>query len=241
MKMSKWKICLIGIAAATGFGAPAMAVPIPVNVSDVQVNWSQGEGLTIQEGASSAPLYYAGPIYFTLNGSNMQTVVWCDDLYNDVYIGSSDQYYLVSAAAYLAPLTIGTVQDIAGLAFEGTQQSLANSLTPASGAEFQLAIWELEYGNSQDIADAGVQAGVNALIDSAPAFFSDMNAAGWTYSELDSPGCGQQPDSINYLNGCQVQGQLYAHPGTRIPEPGTIALLLSGVLGIGALRLRRKL
>ena len=232
--------CLIGVAALIGFSAPAVAGPIVVSVSNVQVNWGQGQGLTIHEGANSAGIYYAGPIFFTINGANGTTVVWCDDLYNDVYIGSSDTYFKVSPATYLSPLSAATIHNIAGLAFEGTLESLANTLTPARGAEFQLAIWEQEYGNILDVADPGIQTGVNALNGLAPAFFANMKADGWAYDELDSPGCGQQADAITYQNGCQTQGQIYVHPITRVPEPGTIAILLSGMLGIAGLRLRRR-
>ena len=236
--MNKLKACLIAAAAVAGFSVPAIAGPIPVNVTNVQANWGQGQGLTIQEGANSAGIYYAGPIIFTINGGPV--VVWCDDLYNDVFLGSSPQYYLVSAASYLSPLSIGTIRDIAGLAFQGTQESLANTLTPARGAEFQLAIWELEYGNIQDIADGGIQTGVDSLLGSAHQFFTDMNTAGWGYAELDSPGCGQQPDAITYTNGCQLQGQIYVHPLDRVPEPVTLSIFGAGVAGAIGLRRRQK-
>src|SRR5258708_8603461 len=165
--MNKLKTCLIAVAALAGFSVSAIAGPIAVNVSNVQVNWGQGRGLTLQEGANSAGIYYEGPITFTINGANGPIVVWCDDFYNDVYIGSSDQYYKVSAASYLSPLALSTVKNIAGLAFQGTQEALANTLNPARGAEFQLAIWELEYGNIHDMADAGIQTGVDSLIGAA--------------------------------------------------------------------------
>jgi hypothetical protein len=237
--MTKWKYFsgLIGLAI-TMLSAPAFAGPI-LNVTNVQVNWGQGQGLTIMEGANAASLYYAGPIYFTVFGVNGPIIVWCDDLYNDVYIGSSNTYYQVSPASYLSPLSTSVIHNIAGLTFQGTMEALANTLTPGRGAAFQLAIWELEYGNIQDIADAGIQTSVDSLIGSAPSFFADMNTASWTYSQIDSPGCGQQPDAITYQNGCQTQGQIYVRPNS-IPEPATMAILLSGFAGLAGLRLRRR-
>ena len=233
--MNKWKHfgCWFGFAVAAMASAPAFAGPI--NVTNVQVNWNQGRGLNVMEGANPASLYYAGPITFTISGGPV--VVWCDDLYNDVYIGSSNIYHVVSPASYLAPLSQATIQNIAGLAFQGTMEALANTLTPDRGAEFQLAIWEQEYGNIQDLADSGIQTGVDALIGSAPSFFADMKAQGWTYDQLDSPGCDQQPNAITYQSGCQTQGQIYVR---RVPEPGTIAILLAGLLGLGGLHQRRK-
>ena len=221
--MNSWKRlgCLIGLVATTMLSTSAFAGPITLNVTNVQVNWGQGQGLTIMEGPNPASIYYAGPIYFTVNGINGPIIVWCDDLYNDVYIGSSNTYCsTVSPANYLSPLSSTTIHNIAGLQpIKERRKLLANTLTSARGAEFQLAIWEQIYGNISDIADVGIQSGVDSLIASAPNFFADMNASGWTYDELASPGCGQQPDAITYQNGCQTQGQIYVHPNNGSPFP----------------------
>src|SRR5579863_138681 len=67
--IKKLKTCLIAVAAVAGFSLPAIAGPIAVNVTNVQVIWGQGQGLTIQEGANPTGIYYAGPIIFTINGA----------------------------------------------------------------------------------------------------------------------------------------------------------------------------
>ncbi len=241
--MDKFK-CLggaIGLVVWAGFNTPALAGPIPVDVSNVQVDWSQGEGL----GTNVGNIYYAGPISFTLTGSSTPIIVWCDDFYNDVYIGSSDQYYMKDAKSYLSPLSVSTVKDIAGLAYEGTTDALKHTLSPAMGAEIQMAIWEIEYGDIT-ATDAGVQAAVETLISGASANYSAMAAAGGTYAELVSPGCGQAPAAVTYTSECQVQGQIYIYPNSSagpdipVPEPGTLGLLGVGLFGFGGLRFRRK-
>lgn len=225
-------LTLMGLALCA---APATADTItPVSVSNVQVDWSQGEGTTTTPAGS---IYYAGPIVFTIAGT--PTIVWCDDLYNDVYIGSSDQYYETDAKdanAYLynSSLTESeqtTVdQDVAGLAYKGTILAEADGLTSTTGAEYQVAIWEVEYPGLTD-TDSTFQSGVNGLIGQASADYSAMLAGGYTYGELESPGCGRAPGSITYTNGCQTQGQIFVHD--PVPEPSSLPMLLAGLGLIG--------
>jgi PEP-CTERM motif len=232
-------LTLVGLALC---GLPATADPIiPVFVSNVQADWSQGEGTTTNEGG----IYYAGPIIFTVAGT--PTIVWCDDLNNVVYIGSSNQYYQTDASdanAYLynpsltPPQQITVDQDIAGLAYEGTILAEADGLTSTLGAENQVAIWEVEYPGLTD-ADTAFQSGVDELIGQAPADYNAMLTAGYAYGELESPGCGQVPGTITYSNGCQTQGQIFVNPDP-VPEPLTLSLFSTGLVGAIAVRRRRK-
>jgi hypothetical protein len=244
MSDGKYHLLTLSFVGLALWAVPAAAGPIvPVIVSDVQVDWSQGEGTTT---IPAGGIYYAGPITFTIAGT--PTIVWCDDLYNNVYIGSYDQYYqlnAIGANSYLYNPSLSSTQqnaldeEIAGLAYEGTIFAEANELTPASGAENQVAIWEIEYPGLTD-TDATFQSGVNDLIGQASTGYGAMLKAGYTYGELESPGCDQTPGTITYTNGCQTQGQIFVH-SDPLPEPSTLSLFIASLLSAVAISRRRNI
>jgi hypothetical protein len=240
MNNGKYYLAALALTGVVLCGAPAMASPyIPVSVSNVQADFSQGEGTTTNLGG----IYYAGPITFTIAGQ--QIIVWCDDLFNDVYIGSSNQYFETDsqgANAYLLNPALTPSQQItldhqiAGLAYKGTILAEPDGLTPASGAEFQLAIWELENPGLTD-TDLAFQSGVNGLIGQSSSYYDAMLNAGYAYGELESPGCGQAPGTITYTNSCQTQGEIFVR---AVPEPLTLSVFGAGLAGAVAVRRRRK-
>jgi len=249
MRTVKSLIGAMGAVALICLSEPAIAGPVtPVTVSDVGVDWTQGEGLSLNIGG----IYYAGPISMKLDGS--PAIVFCDDLYNVIYIGSTDNFWRTDQAganAYLSPLSLATDQKIAGLDYLGTQGAYAHTLTPALGAELQVAIWELEYGNVF-ATDAGFQSAVLGLIGNATNDFNAFTAAGWSYSELESPCNAALAGSITYTSSpyldnsnCQIQGQIIATPGRTVtnipvPEPITLSLFVAGLAGATAMRRGRK-
>ncbi len=212
MSIAKHFLAALMVIGAALYAAPAMASPYtPVTVTNVQANGSQGQGLTSNLGG----IYYAGPITFTIAGQ--QVIVWCDDFANDVYIGSTNQYYRTDAEganAYLLNPALTVLQQttldaqIVGLAYKGTILANTNALTSASGAHFQMAIWELQ-NPGLTATDLDFQASVTALIGQANTYYGDMLQAGYTYGQLVSPNCGQDPASLTYTSGCQTQGQIF--------------------------------
>ena len=250
MRIARTLLAAVGAVAAVCFSAPAVAGPVTqVTVSNVGIDWNQGSGLALNIGN----VYFAGPISMDLNGFSI--IAFCDDPYNEIYIGSTNNFWQTDQAGvsdYLSPLSLTVVQKIAGLDFLGTQGARGHSLTPSQGAQIQVAIWELEFGNIF-ATDANFQSAVDGLIANATNDYSAFGAAGWTYFQLESP-CDQTlKGSITYKNSpyngvanCQIQGQIVANPGANVtdvpvPEPITLALFGAGLAGAVTIRRRKKL
>jgi hypothetical protein len=233
-------LAALSLIAVAIFAVPAVAGPIiPITVSNVQVDWSQGEGINMNSGG----IYYAGPITFVVAGKPI--IVWCDDLNNLVYIGSANQYYETDAAganSYLYNPALTPAQQItldhqiAGLSYQGTILAKADGLTPSSGAEIQAAIWELERPGLLD-TNVAFQSGVDALLGDALTNYNAMLIAGYTYGQLEAPGCDQALGTITYSNNCQIQGQIFV---SAIPEPVTLSIFGAGLVGAAALRRRKR-
>ena len=232
----------IAVAMIAGM-ASASAYADPLYVSNVGVPSGEYNIPT-----SVTNVYYAGIIEFTVNpgtsynaGTTFTLDAFCDDLFHEVGIGSSDQYYTADANEYLAPLSLSTIHEIAGLAYEGTADYQLNgaAASAAFDADVQLAIWELEYPSDNITAsDSSLQTDINGLIAQAPSFYADMIAHGYSYGELEDPGCGQEVGSITF-NSCQTQGQIYVYK-TGVPEPLTLSLFGASLAGAAAAFRRRR-
>jgi hypothetical protein len=251
MRIVKTLLAAVGIVAASAFEAPAMAGAVtPVAASNVGIDWSQGSGLNLNIGH----VYFAGPISMDLNGN--PTIVFCDDPYNVVYLGSAEEEWQTDqagVAGYLAPLSLGVVQEIAGLDMLGTQESFAATLTSDQGAEIQAAIWELEFPNLS-ATDASVQSAIDGLISSATNDYNTFSAQGWTYFQLESPCDSSLAGSITFQNSpyngvanCQIQGEIGANAPSvaavtdvAVPEPITLSIFGAGIAGAMTMRRRKR-
>jgi hypothetical protein len=265
LKFSLAAILLMG--ASAGLAIPAMADQL--TVTNVTVDSSMGlfydVSLSGNNNFAANGMYYVGEVQFngvdnSLGGQAFTSYVWCDDLFNQVYVGNSNYQYVTTNAtganAYLAPLGLTTIQEIAGLTFEGTLNSV-NGASPAADAEIQTAIWELEYPTlsiqATSISDPNIQADVTVLENSALAYYGIMVADGFTYGEFESPnqGCTNVVGTNPYDDGCQTQGQIFVYPSPNggggqlvppigdVPEPGTLGLFGIALLALGGLGRRK--
>lgn len=261
--MTKMKFSLAVLAAVGLVGAAAPASADAYYASGVNVDGSNGD-FSYEVDVNGTPvtpaLYYAGAITYTMNpgtsynpAASRNYTAWCDDFFNDVYVGNYGnngyQYYTENADSYLAGVSAGNVHEMAGLAFYGDQH-LGNATLDT---QIQVAIWELEYNSLPNkITDPNAvnQAAETALIASASGYYNSLVSAGASYAEIVDPttpltkGCAA--DELTYTSTCQIQGQLVIvnEDGTPVPvpEPGTLGLLGSALLalgGFGALRRRK--
>lgn len=235
-----------------GAGAPACADPY--YVSNVAVSSSNGEFNFGIDDPNSDTIYYAGAITYTANpgtsynASTTQSLnTWCDDFSDFVYISGQYQYYTANADYYLSPLGTTATHEIAGLAWLGTNDLEHGMLTGTLGAEIQSAIWELMYGytdgnsTEQSYIDTTL---IGASGNAAKLDYQDMLAAGDSYAEFESPTGNCQVGKITYQSGCQNQGQLVIYgpgmPPLDVPEPVSLGLLGSALLGLAGMKARRR-
>lgn len=254
--MRTFKMLMGGLAlvAAASFSAPASAAPfLPVTMTAFNTIPSEGEGATIPPRGA---IDYIGPSIITLDGIG-SFIVFCDDFANDFNPDNLPQDYFASttladAEFYQDGLSALTIHRIEGLTYEGTILAGFNLLSPTDGAAYQLAIWQLQNPGLSATSPAGLDAAAAALIAQADAFYADFVAADWIVTQLESPCDTSLVGQITYLSApfdndpnCQSQGFIVVTPNGFItniptPEPTTIALLGSGLVGAALVRRRRK-
>lgn len=263
MRNSKLLLAALAAMATIGLAAPAVADPV-VPVTLLSYDFTTSTERTLLTGTlvtSGDPGPFIGAFYLDLDlgGGNqlLGVLAFCDDLTNDIDPGGVPYDYFATTTAagvnnYLSPLSQASINNIIGLVYSAN----LSILDPSQGAAYQLAIWDLEYPGETINADAGVadpnlQANADALIANAAADFAAFQADGtFDAVQLESPCDPALAGSITFHSApfgddpnCQVQGLILVVPNghTRnLPEPGTIALLGSGLIGFGALRRRRR-
>jgi hypothetical protein len=248
MRSFKTVAAVAAMLAAMAWSSANAGVIEPITVSNVSVSNAGEYSVPLSINGSPESLYYVGPITFTVNGQNWTT--FCDDISNVVYIGSSDQYYLLDASganAYLSnPMSTTQTtmdQEIAGLAYD--YHLNASPVNALFGAEIQIAIWQVLYGSNYVVLNNAVEQGaITTLINNSLSYYALMAPASYAYYELDSPVtsgqcAGTTASNINYLSACQVQGQIFVADPTTIPEPESFGLLFAGLAGFGFMNWRR--
>jgi hypothetical protein len=228
-RMAALVVCALGFAAGSAtaqtdvqYNGWGMTEPNPVIVT---LNYNNGSGIISEEG-------YAGLL--TLDTTSLgQLPVWCLDIYD--YLGNSGDY--VVSRLNLGGLDSPQDRAIAALMTQGGAV-LASGNTPAGAsladvsAAIQIAIWDEEYASDPSLAlsitpDSDTTV-VNGLVSTYLTNVSGNNPA-WTV-----------PAGAYVATLTQTGNQSMGYDPTPAPEPASLTLFGTAVLGLLGLRRRRR-
>lgn len=207
---------LAAVTIACGTGAVA-AAPIPLTINSYSL--SGLSGFSIVETANGInETVAAGQISISTNIGSFET--YCMDVLHDLTVPQS----------YLLDPTY-TNDEISRLFFvSGFDGAGVGSDT--NKAALQLAIWEAVYdpGNlNLTTGDFMVTGGDAAAIAQAGTFLTSAGQLG----------AGTYPTALGKFTSSLAEGPISQTLITAVPEPGTYALMLAGLAGVGFVARRR--
>jgi hypothetical protein len=220
-------------ALSAGVLAAAQPARADVIVNDVEMTINPADTFFIQGTGFSQPLdVYVGQITFTTS-TNTTIPVWCVDIYHDIGLGGGQNIdYTVGTLTTDHngnSLSADQINSMSWLIIAGDAY-LPTHATADVSAAIQLAIWELEYGTASGghgFSFMGESANVLAL--ATQYYNSAWGQRGSSYYDqyvytLDNPNI----QSFGAWGTIPPGG-----PPQLVPEPGTLGLLGSALLGLG--------
>jgi hypothetical protein len=189
-------------------------------------------GVNVPAGAATGSVNAGGFVASIDSGPSF--IAYCIDLFQTVTFGTSfGDYKVVEGAAY--PFANTRAADHLARLFSAGHAT-TNAVTEAA---LQIAVWEIAYETSGRYALGSGSAtfwGGSAQNSGALAL-----ASAW----LGTLGNADSTMRIDVLASPTRQDQVFATAGIRlvpnaVPEPATAALLLAGIVGLGAARRRQR-
>jgi PEP-CTERM motif-containing protein len=202
---------LMAIALSIGMAAPhARADFVP-----------QGYQIGSQQFGVTGGTFNAGAFKGTWNGTPI--IFWCVELTQTFSFGTHYTTYTPSAS------TNTLLSQLFAAAFGGALSSTANS------AAFQLAVWEIIY----DPSDLNLSTGAFKVLDDKGNGATVAIAQGFLNSVL----AASPSYSLTYLADPNHQDFVTANTvptTTRVPEPGSLALIAIALIAGGVARARHR-